>query len=194
MRRLVLVFAVVLLALSHGTAGAQPGSTLEEERPPWHERFSVGIGAHLGASDNGWFHAAFVADGAVRAPGVPAPFAIRGRGFVSLGGGTSQSDWSGNYRLVGGGIEILACASGEHVCGVGGVDVGHESADLTDGNSGRFEGSRSGPFVGPRFGIEAGFDRVRFRFIIDRYRWKTHATPSEWMSNGGVTFGVAGRF
>ena len=192
MGRFVLVFLGVLL--SAGAAVAQPMSTLGPETPPWHERFSVGIGAHLATSESAWFHAAFMAEGSVRAPGVPAPFAIRGRGFFSLGGSTEQSDWSGNYRLAGGGIEILACAGGEWVCGVGGIDIGHESADLTDVNSGHFEGARSGPFIGPRFGVEAGFDRVRFRFIIDRYRWKTHGTPSRWMANGGVTFGVAVRF
>ncbi|HTL34241.1 MAG TPA: hypothetical protein VL326_14020 [Kofleriaceae bacterium] len=163
--------------------------------PPRQRRFSVGLAGHIANSESTWLHLAWMVEVGAEAPRVPRPFFIRGRAFGSLAGDTEQSDWSGDYYLFGAGIEGLVCGGGYIFCGLAGVDLAYEMASLYDvNNDNRPEGRRSGPAFGPRFGIEAGSSRLRVRFIVDRYQWKTHHDPSRWMANGGITVGGAYRF
>ena len=156
------------------------------EPPRPEPRGFVGLGLHFSQTQNLWTSAAFVLEGGVDVPGLP----LRGRAFVSLAGGMVQSDWSGDFSRYGLGVEARPCWKA--LCGIAGFDFGHERMTLVD-NFDR-EMLRSGPILGVRFGIDVGPPRVRFRFAIERYWFKTHHEPAVWMSNPGVTFDVAYQF
>jgi hypothetical protein len=186
MGRLVLALLFAMASVAH----AQPAYPFgpPPAKPPWHERSFFGGGFFVGQSKT-WTHGAITFEGGGRLPQIREPYGIRARAFLTIVGGTVQSDWSGDFTRFGAGVEALACSG--NLCGVLDVDVGWQHATLKDGTI--LEGDRSGPFVGPRIGVEAGGQRVRVRIMLERYQWKIHREPSEWLGNGGFSFGVIAR-
>jgi hypothetical protein len=182
--RWVCVMAVI--AISSSFARAEPE---QADAPPFIEHGFVGLGLALSQSPADWTHAGFMLQGGAALPGTAGPFRARAHAFLSLAGTTVQSDWSGKFVRAGGGAEVLTCSG--IVCGVLDLDAGYQYATLVE-TSGPIE-SRGGLVLGPRIGVELGGQHVRFRGLVELYRWRTH-DPSEWMATGGLSLELALRF
>ena len=185
---LVSTWASVATAQPTGTVQPQAGlsSTPTADAKPV-DRGYAGLGVVLGTSET-WIFSGLTAEGGVAIPHTP----LRVRGFLVLKGESEQSDYSGDFSRYGGGVELRGCASS--VCGFVDLDVGHQTQTLFNGNSGAFGGSRSGPVLGPRLGIDVGGRRVRFRAALELYRYKVHRDPSVWHGSGGLAFALVYQF
>ena len=157
--------ALVLLA---GAAMAEPYSpyaatpTTAPPPPPFQDHVFVGGGAGLGGDH---FLNAFVhLELGLRLGNTP--LYAHAMGAI---GKSVDVEGGGNYQMLKGGLEARTCPS-LGFCLFAGADIGHQRQvwekldEMTE--------HHSGLIYGPRFGLDAGGERTRFRAAVDVYRYR----------------------
>jgi hypothetical protein len=145
----------------------------------------LGGGLMVGADH--FTNGALIVEGAVKLPRVP--LWVHGQGAF---GGSVDFEGSGAFRRVYAGLETRACTS-PGLCGYLGLDAGYElqtwsaHGEMTE----HFEGA----VIGPRFGLDAGGTRARFRLGLELYRYRRGADSSmpRWVSGGDLAMTFAYR-
>ncbi len=186
--------SLVAVVLAMWTSSAAAQSNTDQDAPSVppkpQERGSVGGGVVF-ASDT-FLDAALVIEGAVKVPGVP--LFIRGMGGL---GGSADSDGGGEFVRVVGGIEARRCGS-RSFCVFGGVDAGYQRQtwSASDDPFGEMTEHHHGLVIGPRFGLDAGGEALRFRLALDmlQYRHQSSVSDTKWEQSVGLTMSIVRRF
>lgn len=190
MIRLVPFVLVALVA----EAAAQPGATpytrdLDEPATPpvattvpRAETGFIGGGFLLGGDQ--FINAAVVVEGGLRLGSTP----LFVRGLFAKG---NSFDFEGGGGLTRGmiGVELRGCSS-RAFCGFAALDAGYQQQ--TWSSEDEMTEHHSGLLVGPRIGLDAGGDNVRFRFAFEatRYDHRTEIggnATTNWQGGGGFT-------
>jgi hypothetical protein len=148
--------------------------------PAPQEHGFIGGGFLLGATGS-FINAALAVEGGLKL--ASAPLWIHG--FLAKG---SSFDFEGGGDLTRGliGLETRGCSS-HGVCGFIAVDVGYQTQvwnsldEMTE--------HHSGMLIGPRAGLDAGGERVRFRFAFEVLRYDHHVDTLNGEANGWGTSG-----
>ncbi len=192
--RTSLVLAV--LAIAAAPAAAQP-STVPTYAPyavlpgpapeptPWRDHGYLGGG--VGLTFDQFFNGFLNVEGGLRLGSKPLWI----RGSAARGSSTDIVEGGGAYSQLRIGLETRACSDGGGACVFFGFDVGTERQTWSklDEMTEHYQAT----IAGPRFGLDAGGERVRFRAGIEAYRYY----PGDGMdltvgqASGGIGFSLA---
>jgi hypothetical protein len=192
MIRLVPFVLVGLVAEAAAQPGAAPyASDLDTPAlpapampPPPPDTGFIGGGFLLGADH--FINAALVVEGGLHLGGTP----LWVRGLLAKG---DSFDFEGGGGLTRGmiGVELRGC-SGVGLCGFAAVDAGYQTQTWNGQDPDDMTEHHDGLLIGPRIGIDAGGDKVRFRFAFEATRYHHHEeingnSSTSWQGGGGFT-------
>jgi hypothetical protein len=180
-----------------GEAAAQPGATpytrdLDDPAAPpappvpapHVETGFIGGGFILGGDQ--FIDAALAVEGGLRL----GSNGLWLRGLFARG---SAFDFEGGGNLTRAmiGLEYRGC-SRQSFCGFVALDVGYQQQTWAGDDPDSMTEHHDGLLVGPRIGLDAGGDNLRFRFAFEATRYDHHAVTSagestSWQGGGGFT-------
>ena len=181
---------VGVLLLVSATAFAQPGAAPQSTLvgPPTRERsdrFFLAMGVLVGGG-NHWIYGAYHAE--LAATILRDPLRLRVRAFGTLFGGTVESDWTGDFKRYGAGLEARWCTSGLSTCLFADLDLGYQRLTLDDDRA-EFVRSDNGLIAGPRFGFDWG-GALRLRFALELYEVFADHKSDSGTNDGFDAFGT----
>jgi len=183
MKSLAVLAVLASPALADPLDGAPP-----EQAPAHREAGFLGGGVAVGGGH--LMHAAWALEGALAIPGTPL--------FVRAAaqrGGAFDFEGTGSFWRAAGGIEARACNGMDGYCWIAGLDVGYQHETWNSGDPGDITEVHQGLVVGPRGGIDAGGEHVRFRATIEylEYHHESNVGMTGWETAAGLSLGLAYR-
>jgi hypothetical protein len=157
----------VILATTPAFADYHPYAVSPGPAPepkPVIDRGYLGGGAGL-ALDH-FFNSYLDLEGAVRVASLP--LWIRGN---AAAGNAFDFQGGGSFRRLRIGLETRTCTGGGGGCLIVGFDAGHQTQTWSDDSDDLMDEHHAGWVLGPRFGLDAGGDSIRFRLALDVYKY-----------------------
>jgi len=176
--------------LGSSAAFAEPDTEeppVVQPRPAAVESERAFFGGGLMVGGDHFMNGALIVEGAVKLPGVS--LWVHGQGAL---GGSFDFEGGGAFRRVFAGLETRACTS-PGLCGYLGLDAGYELQ--TWSAPGEMTEHYEGPVIGPRFGLDAGGTRARFRLGLELYKYRRSADSMmpRWLNSGDLAMTFAFR-
>lgn len=150
------------------------------------------LGGGAGLALDHFFNSYLQIEGAIRVADLP--LWIRGSGAA---GNSFDFQGGGSFRKLSLGLESRTCTAGGGACVFAGVDLGRQSQTWIDGDDDLMDEHHAGWVLGPRVGLDAGGDSIRFRLTLDAYRYQrtsdVDGLRDESQGGGGLSIALVHR-